>query len=365
MTVPTENVDFVVNKSNLGECRFVSSGVTPLGEGEVRFLVEKYAFTANNVTYGVAGDMLKYWQFFPAEEDWGRIPVWAIGSVVESKHEDFGDGDRYYGYFPMSTTLIVKPDRVNSRGFFDGTLHRQELAPTYNQYTRVTPEQGFAPAYENHSMLYRPLFTTSFLIDDWLAENEFFGAKTLVLSSASSKTTFGVAHQVALRGDDGCTIVGLTSPANVEFVESLGCYSKVVTYDDIKSISNDEPVAYVDMAGSANVNAAVHHHFADQLKLSSLVGLTHWQEGGQNTDMPGATPQTFFAPDIIQKRIKELGAQEFQATVGTALAKMYDFADQHIEIVIRSGQDGVESVYQEMLAGKTTPNQGFIVSMNG
>ena len=91
---------------------------------------------------------------------------------------------------------------------------------------------------------------------------------------------------------------------------------------------------------------------ADQLKLSSLVGLTHWQEGGQNADMPGATPQTFFAPDIIQKRIKELGAQEFQATVGAALAKMYDFADQHIEIVIRSGQDGVESVYQEMLAGK-------------
>jgi hypothetical protein len=44
---------------------------------------------------------------------------------------------------------------------------------------------------------------------------------------------------------------------------------------------------------------------------------------------------------------------------------MYDFADQHIEIVIRSGQDGVESVYQEMLVGKTTPNQGFIVSMNG
>lgn len=363
MTLSTENVDFVVNKSNLSECKFVSSNVTALGEGDVRFYVEKYAFTANNITYGVAGDKLNYWQFFPTEPGWGRIPVWAIGSVAESKHDDFNEGDRYYGYFPMSTTLTVKPLKVNGRGFLDGTPCRQELAPTYNQYNKVTPELGFLPAYENHSMLYRPLFATSFLIDDWLAENDFFGSQTLVLSSASSKTAFGLAHQVALRSEEDYKIVGLTSPSNVKFVESLGCYDEVVTYDNIKSIPNDEPVAYVDMAGSAEVKSSVHHHFTDQLKLSSAVGLTHWQEAGQTADMPGPTPKMFFAPDQIQKRVAEWGAQEFQQKMGTALIKMYDFADHHVQIVSHSGRDSVESVYREMLSGKSMPNKGHIVSL--
>lgn len=364
MTVLAENVDFVVNKRNLGECKFVSSAVTALEAGAVRFLVESFAFTANNVTYGVAGELLNYWQFFPAEDGWGRIPVWAIGRVVESRHDDFSEGDRYYGYFPMSTSLVVQPDRVTARGFFDGAAHRKKLAPTYNQYTRVTTELGFAPAYENHSMLYRPLFATSFLIDDWLAESAFFGAKTVVLSSASSKTTFGLAHQVSLRRDDGYRIVGLTSASNVEFVKGLGLYDDVVAYDDLTSIPNDAPVAYVDMAGNAGVNAAIHDHFSDQLKLSLIVGLTHWQDGGRNADLPGAAPQMFFAPDQIQKRMKELGSQEFQQMIGAALAKLYAFADQHVEIVVRSGQDGVQSVYQETLAGKSTPNRGYLVSMN-
>ncbi|MBC7103757.1 MAG: DUF2855 family protein [Parvibaculum sp.] len=38
--------------------------------------IEKFALSANNITYAVAGDMLNYWSFFPAEEGWGKIPVW-------------------------------------------------------------------------------------------------------------------------------------------------------------------------------------------------------------------------------------------------------------------------------------------------
>ena len=213
-------------------------------------------------------------------------------------------------------------------------------------------------------MLYRPLFATSFLIDDWLAESDFFGAKTLVVSSASSKTSFGLAYQAAQRSDSGLRIVGLTSPSNVAFVESLGCYDEVVEYDNVASISNDGPVAYVDMAGSAKVTASVHNHFTDQLKLSCVVGITHWQEAGQNENLPGPTPKMFFAPDQIQKRAKELGAQGFQQMIGVALSKMYVFADEHVEILVRTGQESVESVYQELLSGQSSPNQGYIVSMN-
>ena len=364
MTLNHLSTDFVVTKSNLSECKFVSNSLSSLNNGELRFSVDKYAFTANNVTYGVAGDMLNYWKFFPTIEGCGRIPVWGIGTVIGSEHDDFGEGDRYYGYFPMSTTLTVQPSKVNAHGFSDGAPHRQELPPTYNQYTKVILENGFTENYENHSMLYRPLFATSFLIDDWLAENDFFGAKTLVVSSASSKTSFGLAYQAALRSDSGLRVIGLTSPTNMAFVESLGCYDEVVEYSNVTSISNNGPVGYVDMAVSAEITDTVHNHFYDQLKISCVVGLTHWQEGGQNNNLPAPTPKMFFAPDQIQKRAKELGARGFQQMVGVALSKMYIFADNHVEIIVRTGQHGVESVYQELLSGKSAPNQGYIVSMN-
>ena len=54
-------------KSDLHQSRIV---LEQLGEdiqdGEVLLQVEKFSFTANNVTYGVAGDSIGYWNFFPA-----------------------------------------------------------------------------------------------------------------------------------------------------------------------------------------------------------------------------------------------------------------------------------------------------------
>ena len=59
------------------------------GEGNVR--ITRFALTANNVTYGVMGDSLSYWTFFPAsEEGWGRVPVWGLGEIVETGETIYG-----------------------------------------------------------------------------------------------------------------------------------------------------------------------------------------------------------------------------------------------------------------------------------
>src|SRR3712207_7922901 len=45
-----------------------------------------------------------------------------------------------------------------------------------------------------YTTLFRsPLFLTSFMLADQLEDNRFFGARALVLSSASSKTAYGTA----------------------------------------------------------------------------------------------------------------------------------------------------------------------------
>ena len=89
----------------------------------------------------------------------------------------------------------------------------------------------------------------SFLVDDYLAENEMFGAKSVLLSSSSSKTAFGLAHLLHRR--KSIKVVGLTSASNADFVRSLGCYDEVVTYDKVTSLPANSPVAYVDMSHKA------------------------------------------------------------------------------------------------------------------
>ena len=144
-----------------------------------------------------------------------------------------------------------------------------EVAPP-NKYLRCRTDALYDRSREAELALLRPLFITSFLIDDFLADNGFFGAATVLLSSASSKTAYGTAFCLAQRrGREGAVkIVGLTSPQNVAFTEGLGCFDHVLAYDAIDSLPADVPSVYVDMSGSAGVRAAVHGHFGDALRYS-------------------------------------------------------------------------------------------------
>ena len=148
------------------------------------------------------------------------------------------------------------------------------MAPVYNAYSRVSGDPAFEGRQGDYQALLRPLFMLSFLVDDFLAENEFFGARSVMLSSASSKTAFGLAHLLHVLRKP-IRVIGLTSASNVEFVKSLGCYDEVVTYDRVSSLPSDYPVAYVDMAGNSALRETLHRHFGEQMKYSGRVGLTH------------------------------------------------------------------------------------------
>jgi hypothetical protein len=342
--------DFVVNRKDIAQTRLIESDIPLLGSGQALLAVERFALTANNITYGVAGDFIGYWKFFPTISGWGKIPVWGIATVVKSNAAGLVVGDRFYGYFPMSNELVVSPQRISPRGFTDGAAHRADLPVVYNQYSRVTPENGFEPAFDNQKMVYVPLFTTSFILDDFFADNKDFGASTIVIGSASSKTAFGMAFMLKRSGR--VKTVGLTSTANRSFVQGLGLYDEVKTYDDIESISASQKTAYVDMSGNSDVLVRVHNHFADSLVASCAVGITHWQsrEGGALAKLPGAKPQMFFAPTQIVKRIKDWGPVEYQEKLSHATEAFFAEVDGWVTIQEKSFKQ-INSVYKQVLDG--------------
>src|ERR1700742_1906681 len=235
---------FIVARNNFQECKFIETNLAEansLPDEALLVKVDRFAFTANNITYATLGEQLKYWQLFPAPEGFGNIPVWGFGEVIASRHPSIAIGERLFGYFPMATHLVIEAADVSKRGLRDAAAHRQGVAPVYNAYARVSGDPAYAGRQGDYQALLRPLFMLAFLVDDCLAENAFFGARSVILSSAASKTAFGLAHLLHLRKD--MRVIGLTSAANAPFVRSLGCYDEVVAYDEVTLLPADRPVA--------------------------------------------------------------------------------------------------------------------------
>ncbi len=364
-----------IERHDLHRTRWEQLPPRPLEEGEVRFRVDRVAVTANNITYAAFGEAMHYWDFFPTGDDGtGCLPVWGFGEVVESTHPEVRAGERCYGFFPLADELIVRPARATAAGFLDGSEHRRALHTIYNHYVRCSADPGYRAEREAEQALLRPLFTTSFLIDDFLADNGGFGAAQALLSSASSKTAYGTAFCLAQRrGQAGALrIVGLTSAANLAFTRSLGCYDEVLSYDDLAALDRDTTALYVDFSGSAPLRRAIHERFGERLAYSCSVGGTHWSElGGKGAgrDLPGPRPTLFFAPAQASKRIEQWGAAGLQQRLADAwMAFMKPVTSAQppwLRVVEHRGPQAAEAVYRALLDGTAAPQDGHIVLLAG
>lgn len=362
-------MDIEIARTALERTRLVTLPRHDLGPNEARLAIDRWALTANNITYGVFGDAMKYWDFFPAQPSddadptvWGRIPVWGFAEVVETRSADVSVGERVYGYLPMSTELVVTVGRANERSFTDVAPHRQPMAGAYNGYVRCASDPVHRADREAHQMVLYPLFFTSFVVDDFLGDHGDFGAEQVVISSMSSKTAIGVAF---LARERGLRVVGLTSPGNVELVNELGVADEVLTYDRVA----DLPVAasaFVDVAGNRDVVRAIHTRLGAELGHSMIVGGTHWshQADEVTAPLPGPRPEFLFAPGQISKRSKEWGRDVLDAKVADAWERYASWADTWVQFLDARGPDEVVAAYLRVLAGSADPRTGQVCSLS-
>jgi len=363
----SEAVDFIVKKTDLRQTAFVpgrDSAASVLPPGHALLRIDRFAFTANNITYGAIADLVGYWSFFPTREGWGRIPVWGFADVVGSSHDALAAGERIYGYLPMSTYLAVQADHVSPAGFIDAAPHRAALPPIYNRYACVAADAAYDRAYEAHLAIFRPLFTTAFLLDDFLAERAFFGARSIILASASSKTALGLAFLLSTTRRNECDVIGLTSPANKAFVERTGYYNRTIVYSDLESLRGDASAVFVDFAGNFDVVRGVHETLGQRLKYSCAVGVTHWEKIALGAEVAGPAPILFFAPEQARKRTEEWGGgPSLQSRVAQAMRGFLESSSGWLRIDERHGEAAVQSIYQAALDGKIDPAVGQILSL--
>jgi uncharacterized protein DUF2855 len=353
--------DFLVKKGELRECRVAESGPPAIEAGQALLRVDSFGMTANNVTYAVMGEAMSYWDFFPAEEGWGRVPVWGFATVERSEAAGVEEGTRIYGYLPPSSHLAVTPVSVDGGGFVDGAPHRAALPSAYHRYLVTAADPFYAADTEDMQMLLRPLFFTSFLIDDQLADEGLPGRGPILISSASSKTAIAAAFLLARRQE--VELVGLTSPANAEFVAGLGIYDRTVAYDEIGALAR-RPATYADFSGDAAVRSAVHGNFGDDLVHSMAVGITHWEEFGDGGErLPGPPPTLFFAPTRVTKRAEDWGRAGLEQRVAEAWHPFREWASGWLEVRHSEGFDAVRDAYLDVLEGRVAPRTAHVVSL--
>ncbi|WP_332738328.1 DUF2855 family protein [Hydrogenophaga sp.] len=355
-------------KNALGTTRVVTTqDNAALQPGEVLMRIDRFALTTNNITYAAFGDaQLKYWSFFPTgDADWGHMPVWGFADVVSSLADGVDVGERFYGYFPIASHFRMQPVRVTPRGFYDGAPHRAELVSAYNQYMRCSNDAGYSAALEDHQMLVRPLFITSFMLADFLEDNGFFGARQIVVSSASSKTAFGTAFCLDAR--EGLSLIGATSAGNRAYVEGLGCYDRVVDYAEVTKLPADVPTLYVDFAGNDALRATVHHHFGDALVYDCYAGSAQNTAFLSQTGLPGPQPEFYFAPVQIRKRNADWGPQEvnrrFNEAQARFIAMLAQPGNRWMALAPGEGFEHAQAVIADLHAGKVDPQEAHVVRL--
>lgn len=321
---------------------------------DVLLEVDSFGFSANNITYAVFGDKMGYWGFFPAVDGWGKVPIWGFATVAKSNHPDIQVGEKVFGYLPMASHLLITAGKVTEHGFFDIAPRRKSISPVYDNYVRCSTDPGYRPDKEDWQLNYRPLFMTSFVLDDFVGENLSEQTKTVIVTSASSKTAYGAGfllkhHQQERNAN--YKVVGLTSSSNVAFTEGSGCYDQVVSYDEWQSIDMSGEVWVLDFAGNKELLLNLQQVNKDQSAKLIFIGATD-VEAQNDKPMGNLDGELFFAPAQVKKRTQEWGQQGF----GMKYAQAWQGFSKHIENLVKTheyqGAEEIARIYVEGLQGK-------------
>lgn len=348
-----------IEKSNVANTKIVEQvlDLEHMAEDEVLLEINSLGFSANNITYAVFGDKMGYWGFFPASKDWGIVPMWGFATVVKSNHVDVQVGEKVYGYLPMASHLLIKAGKTSPSNFFDVSETRKSISTVYDNYLRCASDPGYQASREAWQLNYRPLFMTSFVLDDFVGEGMAESDKPteqVIITSASSKTAYGAAHLLMKHKTErglNYQVVGLTSASNKAFTENLGCYDQVVSYDDIAMLGSTNLSWVLDFAGNKSLLLGLQQQLDENLGKLILIGSTD-VDAQQDKPKGHLNSEFFFAPTQVKKRTSDWGHKGFAAGYTNAWQSFAVHMNDKVKVAEYSGAAAIEQFYHVGLENK-------------
>lgn len=260
----------------------------------------------------------------------------------------------------MADRFVAEPGKITEHGFRDMASHRQANAAIYNNYDFISKNARIKPGMD-YLPIIRPLFTTSYLLYHFFNDNQSFGAKQVILTSASSKTAMAMAavlkdHQSEM----GIKIIGTTSSGNKSFVESTGFYDEVYSYNDVDQIKNIS-TSVADFSGNKQFLLQLDEFLGDELKFISAIGLTDWESN--NDPAPVAKAKFFFAPTYAQEKFNQWGVAEGTRMIQKAMMKFIAQVAPMIQLNRQKDLDSLKQHFDDMVKGNVNPKEGLLINL--
>ncbi len=373
--------------------------LAPLQAGEIRLRVDKVGLSANNLFYAQMGEapFLKFFAVYPLGEehkDLANVPAWGVATVIESNNPDFSPGEQFRGFLHMTNAVQMKARRT-PEGFQAYGGGRDKINQAYNGFLAVDPE-GTSPIRGSGekpdlAMTSAPGASSGFILYELLKMHDFYGANSIVLTSASSKLSLATALLLrdARAGGAVQRVIGYTAGGNADFVAATGLYDEVIGYDEALPPDSALRHLLVDVAG----DAAVYKRGKAQFVKAFAVGGTHGDaeasvftafgpggflkmvidmvgpQGLKNWASRRLSPrlEMFFAPTVINELLSRWGREEMDRKSDAALAQFVDAAvdEGWIRVVRSETPEAAQEAYRRIVQGEVPPSEAVILSLAG
>lgn len=318
--------------------------------GGLLLAVERFSLAANNLGYILFNDVLRTLDAFPASTpDRARVPVWGIAEVIASDQPAVTVGMRVAGFLPMAThaAVLATPTEV---GLLSIDEPRVGMLPIYRRLSPVAHDSRSADA-DVETVLLAVYPFAALLAADIVA----MGARTVVVSSASSRSAAGLGRLLCRAG---VGVIGLTSDKHRAAAESFAVYDRVHGYGEVDRIERCAGTVYVDVAGSAQVTEAVHHHLGHHLAGSIGVGGTHARA---LPSTPGPPLAMFNTGDREVDVARERGWQAVQSLYDDARADLIPWASRWLQVETARGLGATQPVWRDIVAGRPDPLSAVVI----
>ncbi|MEL0315691.1 MAG: DUF2855 family protein, partial [Halieaceae bacterium] len=128
-----------------------------------------------------------------------------------------------------------------------------------------------------------------------------------------------------------------------------------------------EPAVFIDMSGDAEVRSGLHQHLQENMRRSIVVGATHWRDFGASLspqNLPGPTPEVFFAPAQIEKRNKEWGSGVMMKRGYEASAGLASSLTDTLAVEYHNGSDALVALWGQMLDNEISGRSALMLSLS-
>ena len=395
------------------------SSLPQLAVYHIRVRAALISLTANNLSYARAGATLKWWDAYPVpselpppynnREQYGIIPAWGYGEIIETKITGLEVGMLVWGFWPTSDLPVdLRLISGETEGhFIETTPYRQTMMNLYNRYAVRDPSMRLSmlddEAIEKMSWeaVFRPVWGAGFLLNRyilgephihplgaanggvWTSADADLSNALVISLSASGKTARGFTDELVNNREPHTGPLALLAISSVTegLLPSASFPTKTASYSDVDSSKTLDwivrqktgRIVIVDFGGRGNsleqlVKAHASHFSRQKLTIVGIGGeakvysAQEWRYFMDRNASLKARVQ-INTSGVRDTAMDIFGPSKFFESYDNAWKAFIDRGNTNkMKLVLGrgvEGEGGLEGGYQKLLNQAVPPNVGL------